>query len=98
RRTGGRVAWRVRSTSCSSHSPSCSTSTLPRIVPSSRTSRRSGADASSRALRVDAEGGEDMARVGLHGRDPSEVGLNGLGALAADHEDDAGAVLDLSLV
>ena len=42
----------IASTSSRSHSPSCSTSTVPRIVPSTRTSRRSGAAVSPRGLSV----------------------------------------------
>ena len=58
-------ARRIRSTSSSSHGPSCSTSTVPRSVPSRRTSRRSGAAVSgtSERLRVEPERREHVRGV-----------------------------------
>ena len=94
----------IASTSSSSHSPSCSTSTVPRIVPSTRTSRRSGAAESPRGLsvvtpstlRAKAECGEDGVCVGRDRREPRDVALHRLRPRAGDDEDDARARRDLA--
>ena len=66
-RRAERASRRICSTSSRSQGPSCSTSTVPRIVPSKRTSRRSGAAVSRHGLqplRVRARAPRGGVRVG----------------------------------